>query len=256
MEKITHKLYDGEVEIDFYPKNHRYKIWKEFLPGVTTIIGLLDKSWPLMYWACNLARDFLCELPQDQRTDEAIAKASRLFNEKKEEAGAIGTAVHDWIELWIGRMTNGEESPPLPQEPEVGNAVIAFLDWVNAHKVKFETSERLIYSKSWWYTGTLDAVGQIDGRRYLIDFKTSNSFRPFEYGMQMAAYREAYQEETGDILNWLLGIHFDKETGEFAVYDLTNYHSECFQCFLGLNQLRKYKNPLEKKLKDLQPNPK
>lgn len=55
-------LYNGEVKVKFYPKSHMYKITDpkyglvdQRVKGVTTFLGIKDKSPALVSWATELA---------------------------------------------------------------------------------------------------------------------------------------------------------------------------------------------------------
>ena len=71
-----------------------------------------------------------------------------------------------------------------------------FIDWTSQHDIEWIASERFVYSNKYNYVGICDAIAVIDGKRYLVDFKTSNRIRKLEYGMQTSAYVNAYVEET------------------------------------------------------------
>lgn len=205
-EIIKKQLYNWEIEINFYPNSHQYKInWQNIL-SVSTICWVVDKSQPLIYWATNLTRDYLLWLSQDNRTDEEVIKASLQHREKKEESANIWTLAHERAEKYI---KTGEMS--LPEDPKVANAVNGFLERKKQHNIEFEKSELFVYSKKHNYCWITDAIGSIDWKRYLIDFKTSNSIYLLEYWMQTSAYLKAYEEETGDKLDWVMIVKFAKE---------------------------------------------
>jgi hypothetical protein len=113
-EIIRKQMYDGSINIDFYPLSHQYKLVKqvdgkevkENLISVTGITGVVDKSQPLIYRATNLARDFLLDLntrnPETCRiTNEDIIKACLQHKEKKEESANIGSMAHERVERFI-----------------------------------------------------------------------------------------------------------------------------------------------------------
>jgi hypothetical protein len=72
----------------------------------------------------------------------------------------------------------------LPSDPRVATAVNGFLTWKSQHTIEFIVSERFVYSKKHNYVGILDIIAIVDGKKYLIDIKTSNQIRLLEYGMQ------------------------------------------------------------------------
>jgi hypothetical protein len=68
-----------------------------------------------------------------------------------------------------------------------------------------------VYSDEYNYVGICDAIAVIDGKKYLVDFKTSNRIRKLEYGMQTSAYVFAYEEETGERIDGVIVARFSKD---------------------------------------------
>ena len=69
----------------------------------------------------------------------------------------------------------------MPKRREAQIAVNAFLDWEAANKVKFVSSERVVYSKKHDYIGKMDIEAKVNGKLSMIDIKTSNGlYNPME----------------------------------------------------------------------------
>jgi len=212
-EIITKMMYNDTVRIDFYPKSHAYKLvtvvdWeekKESLISVSAITWVVDKSQPLIYRATGLARDYLLGIKD--RTDEEVIRACQLHREKKEESANIGTLAHEWAENFTKTW-----SMSLPEDERVANAVKWFIDWKTENNVEFEHSEIMIYSKKYNYVGILDWIATINWKRYLIDYKTSNSIYLLTYWMQTVAYMKWYEEQTGEKLDGVIIVKFAKDT--------------------------------------------
>lgn len=207
-EVIEFSLYKGKLKGKFYPGSHAYYIDGKRKTGVTTFIGIKDKSRPLVIWATELYRDHLLKiLAAGKKINQAdVINGCTLHEERKQEAADIGSLVHDWIERYI----KGEE-PEMPEDRAVQIGVNAFLEWIAANKVKFLSSERVVYSKKHDYIGTMDIEAKVNGDLCLIDIKTSNSLKN-DYLMQTAAYVMADQEESKRkyVGRWL--IRLAKET--------------------------------------------
>lgn len=209
---VEQKLYKGKVLVKFFgptpekPSRHIYMVNGERVTGVTTHLGIKDKSRALVSWAIDLARNHLLEL--EKITADDIETACKLHAVRKEEAATIGSIAHDWIENYI----KGND-PEMPDDPRVLIAVNAFLDWVKAHKVKFISSERVVYSKKHHYIGTLDAEAMVDGKRCLIDFKTSSGLYN-TVRAQTAAYQMADEEAGAKEYKGRWAIRIAKETEE------------------------------------------
>ena len=181
----TKTLYKGEVEITFYPDSHRYKLAGErsYLTSVTAITGIIDKSRVLIPWAVGLTgaflRKYLEEAAANNFTKEelysVIDEALVQHTVKKEAAADTGSQVHD-IAQKIGEelrdnlpLSDIDENLP----DQVKNGVAAFINWVVDRNVKFIECERMVYSRKYGFVGITDAIIEIDGKRYLIDYKTS-----------------------------------------------------------------------------------
>lgn len=233
-EKITRSLYGGEVLIDFYPESHRYKMQgrKDYLISATACTGIIDKSRFLIPWAVNLAGTFLKQYVEtaSQITAEEllpiIDEALKQHTIKKEEAGSIGDLVHAWAESFAKAQI---ENSPMPEisddlDERVINGINAFLDWYNAHNVKFIHSELMVYSKQYGFVGIADAIAEFNGRKMLFDYKTGKAIYN-EHLYQVAGYRGAYEEEHGK-LDGAMILHFDKETGNLSMRELIDEDQE------------------------------
>lgn len=204
-EFIEFELYKGKVKGKFYPGIHRYYINGKIKTGVTTYLGIVDKSRALITWATELYRDYLLSLPEI--TEAAIYEGCNLHQERKEAAAAIGDEVHGWVERYISG-----ETPEMPESREAQIGVSAFLDWAAEHKVEFLSSERVVYSKKHDFIGKMDIEAKVKGKLCLIDIKTSNGLYN-TYGMQTAAYVRADEEESGRKYHgrWLLRLAKETE---------------------------------------------
>lgn len=199
-------LYGGEVKVKFYPNSHMYKVTDEKfglkdqrVKGVTTYLGIKDKSQALVSWATELAGLHLLEVLESGNGINAddICKAIGLHTEKKEEAADIGTITHAWCEHFINHklgVQGFEIAPELPTDQATLLGVDSFLEFLDAHEVKFISSERIVYSRKHQYIGQMDFEAMIDGKMSVGDFKTSNGLYNTVLA-QMAAYQMAAEEE-------------------------------------------------------------
>lgn len=254
----TFSLYKGKVVIDYWDARHLYKVrGREDVPiSVTGATGVIDKSGPLMYWAVNLARDYLLTLiekkvPIDK---DIVMEASKLHTKKKEEAATIGSLVHAWIHDYIrGRK------PDMPQDKLVANGVIASLKWIEDHGIKIQATETIVYSKKHEYVGTKDlrftAMWNFDLTEkenhkilHVGDWKTGNGVYDEAY-FQTTAYRQADIEESGREYGSSWIIRLDKATGEPHVSHLQN-HDLYFEGFLGALQTKRALKALKKERKE------
>lgn len=237
------KPYPG-IEIEFYEEKHWYRHpgERKTIISVSAVVGIVDKSRPLVLWATKLANSFLkLRLAQNLPfSEEIIDEATNLHQVRKDEAASKGSEVHKWAEEYIK-----DKNPALPLDEKVLNGVTGFLSWIQQNKVQLKESERMVYSKKHDYVGTLDAIGKINGKLSLIDFKTSNAVYSTMY-YQVAGYQLAYEEETGKKLTGpRYIIRFDKDTGDFHVHNLDqdpkNYKKDCLAFLAALTLKRREK---------------
>lgn len=224
---IPFTLYGGKIEGEFVENKetnkHAYYIIdaitkvKTRPAGVTTICGIQDKSRPLLSWAAGLARNHLEQMVLENKSISIndIYEACDLYNVRKKEAANIGDKIHNWCEKYINWRLNldGCNKPDIPTIKAVQLGVIAFLEWEDQHKVKFVTSEKIIYSFQYGYVGKMDIEAVIDGKLSLTDLKTGNGLYN-SVMMQTAAYLRADEEESGKHYDTRWAIRLSKETEE------------------------------------------
>jgi hypothetical protein len=122
----------------------------------------------------------------------------------------------------------------------------AFVERTKANNVKFLEIERFVYSKKHWYWWKCDLVAEVNWLKYLIDLKTSKWMYYLPYWMQTSAYKEAYEEETWDILAWTMVLMLPKEEWfEFEVHYLED-PKEDFIAFLSAFTLLKRKKIIKR----------
>lgn len=205
-EVIETKLYGGEVTVHFYPKSHMYKVTdpkygldKQRVTGVTTYLGVKDKSGPLISWATETTGLYLYDIIQSGRDImvDDLRDSMGKHREKKEEAAEIGTKMHEWCEYFINHKLGKEgfeKEPELPEDPQIRLGVDSFLEWYLAHDVEFIESEKVVYSRKHQYIGTMDLKAKVDGLLTSGDFKSSNGLYNSVLA-QMSAYAKADEEE-------------------------------------------------------------
>lgn len=140
------------------------------VPGVTTVTGLLAKP-QLIKWANNLGL-------QGIDSTKYVDKAAR-----------IGSCAHEMIEMYLKnkKFESDQYSPDEVNQAE--NALIKFYEWEKGIKFFPLASELQLVHEVLLYGGTVDCVADIDGKTWLVDFKTGKSIYD-EMAMQLAAYRE------------------------------------------------------------------
>lgn len=146
---------------------------KEGLWSVTTILDVANKP-ALQAWRDNVGAE----------------EADRYMRERAD----IGTRVHNACERFLNGLT-----VELPAEDPIGDfsrLFYGFTQWLEKVEPHTLATEKFVYSTRHGYAGSADFVCEIDGELWIIDFKTSKSLHD-AMGLQLAAYRQAYQEMTG-----------------------------------------------------------
>ena len=198
------------------------------VPGVTTVIGaqLAWNKGALMYWAWSQGRD------------------GKDFRETKDVAADLGTLVHFWIEAEM----RGKPTPTIPPEhkEKAENAMIGFYEWRDAFKLESTGSEVSLVSEWHAFGGTIDYPCLLNGRRVILDLKTSKDTYP-DHRIQLAAYGQLWGENYDHPSDQIAGYHLlrvGKEDGGFAHHYWPSLSDE-WEAFLLLLKL----HGLQKKLK-------
>jgi hypothetical protein len=174
---------------------HSYYLDDVKIDGVTTILSEGLPKNGLIQWAADCAADLACdewdtlaELPLSERRKQlARAPAAR-----RDAAAVRGTRVHALAD----KLANGQQVAVPDELAGHVEACVKFLDDWEPVPVLTETP---VYHEKYRYGGTLDLVAEMDGRQWLLDFKTSASGVYGETAFQLAAYRYAthYLEDDG-----------------------------------------------------------
>lgn len=239
------KLYNGEIDLSFDRRKHRYIIQENGnrfeVPSVTTILSIIDKSDALTYWAANQAVEYMrCNLLADRQygrleLDSLLEGARFNFRSVSTKAKNIGSSFHDWIEEFLA-----DDSIPLPELTnglEVYNACRAAREWISSIKFTMISTEEVVYSRQFKYVGRIDFHSMINGELSVVDWKTSAKEYP-EFRIQLAAYAQAYSESHNvqTPARWV--ILLDKETGEYLAKRFkSETQTQDFAAFLAAKEL-------------------
>jgi len=200
------------------------------VPGTTTIIGRFKDSGALIWWAWN------------------EGKEGRDYRETSRKAADAGTIGHAFVEAHIKGL-------PAPTFPEVDPAIVAkaeaafgaYRSWADQSKLEIFEQEIQLVSEQHRFGGTPDAIGYLDGKLCLIDWKTSNAVYA-DYLMQLAAYKVLWEENRPEypITGGYHLCRFAKEHGDFAHHYYPNL-DEAWQQFLLFRQAYDLDKQLKKR---------
>jgi hypothetical protein len=160
------------------------------LPSVTTIIGVLDKSGPLIGWAkrvtAEAAIDNREQIPgwvELGGRDGAVSLLTKAASVKRDRAADVGSRVHALAEA----VARGQEITLTEEERPFLTAYQHFLEeW----KPRYLAAEEMVISLQHGYGGTFDAIVEMIDDVWMLDTKTSKGVYP-ETALQLAAYANA-----------------------------------------------------------------
>jgi hypothetical protein len=176
--------------IDFDEAAHRYVVDGAEYPSVTQILAAAGLTD--WTWCREWARE----------RGSLVHKAIHLALTTGLDWSSVNDAFHPYI-----------------------SAALQVIEDLNAETV---LSEGRIFSKLYGYAGTLDWVGRVNGKLILWDWKTGPVVPA--YGLQTAAYAEAYLEETGERVDRRYGARLNADgTYELIPFtdrqDIVNFHA-------------------------------
>lgn len=165
------------------------------LYSVTTILNALPKE-ALRYWAVGVAAKYAVEKRKvwGPLADDDPAKAIKLIKDSQWEttkkASIRGTDLHRYAEDYV-------KGKPVPEveDPAHQPYADAWLDFLRDFSPVFHLAEATVYSRRYSFAGTLDAIVEIGGRLFLLDYKTTDKLEggpPYpDTALQLAAYANA-----------------------------------------------------------------
>lgn len=218
------------MKFEFKEKGHKYTLDGKPLTGVTTILGVIAKP-ALIDWAANTAVDYvenempvigskwegcICENTDEtcdgceenrmieatvdwQKLNSILVEAREAHTRKRDDAGKKGTDVHKEIEVVVKGAIKNFDGYIQGSIGGENKQIRLFCNWATENKVKFLDSEKRMYSEKLWFAGTVDAVAEIRGNKYVVDFKTQAKLWDRTPFLQVAGYRIMLEEmgETG-----------------------------------------------------------
>lgn len=163
------------------------------VPRVTSILSRMLHNDALMSWA------------------NYIGMKGIKYREFMDQASSIGTEAHNAIERYLQEKVKSEDNIPF----------LGFLQWYNLLTIDNGFPIEVIYIEHkiacHWFGGTLDGLLKINGKLYLIDFKTSNHVT-FSYFLQLAAYRYMLRTVEGINVDGVIVLQLGKEDVGFNEY--------------------------------------
>ncbi len=180
--------------LKFSPAAHRYWLDGKPIPGVTTIIGVLDKP-AIPKWAAGQVAEYVADHPDGVETLRQMGRGPMIQAlkglpwQKRDDAGTRGNILHDYAE----RLLHGHDVEVDDEHiPVMENALRFMEDW----QIKPLLIEAPVGSREHWWAGTLDLIAEyvhpVTGEpgTAVMDWKSGKALYP-EYAWQLAAYGHA-----------------------------------------------------------------
>jgi len=213
--------------VDLFPDSP-YSYGGSHVPRVTHILSEMLHEDALMDWAYKMG------------------KVGQNIDKIKDNAADKGTIVHSMCEYFLRYRMIPSVPEDLPSKPyrECQNAFDSFMLWItnvnNNYPWKvLALEDPLVCNK---FGGTMDALLEIDGRIYLIDFKTSN-YLNYKYCLQIAAYRYMLRITRGIEVDGCCVLRLEKKKRNcfpeemfFDLHDneMKNFMDNCEAMFLSV----------------------
>jgi hypothetical protein len=221
--------------------------WLE-MHGVTSLLDYWGTKENLLQWAVNQAVDFASaelnsnQLYTEDELTEILEEARSAHKRSLNKAGDHGTDTHGLVERWVLECIKINDHADLDSEQMSHEGVVRFAEWVRLNNVKFLASEMPVHSKKFWTAGTMDIFCEIDGKKTILDIKTSNyvSFKNF---VQCAAYALMLEEMTDEKIEMLAIAHLPRSGGFNTHFeeDVERY-KRAFESLVSLVKLDKDKS--------------
>lgn len=203
------------ISIDSIYKNNDNKS----VPRVTEVLSETMDSSYLIKWA------------------NGLGLKGQVYEKVLNEAAEIGIEAHATIEKYIILSMEKKEPPKNDNYP-----YCSFLKWFD--DISSNNTVTPIYSElslcNDYVGGTLDLLIEINGRKYIVDFKTSNHIYE-KYYLQLAAYRWLLYCNYNIEIDGVIILQLNKTNVSYNEYVLDfrypkhlYFMNECHNAFLSL----------------------
>ena len=177
-------------------------------PSVTTILGAQSKQG-ILEWRKKIG-------------EEEANKISRA-------AASRGTKLHTHVENYLNNVNAIE--PKTIFQKELFDSILSHLHRID----NIHLQEERLYSDHLRLAGTVDCIGEFDGKLAVIDFKTASRQKEKDwiksYFMQCAAYAIMYEERTGTPISKLVVlIAVEGDSPQVFIEKRDNWVAELLKC--------------------------
>ena len=139
-----------------------------------------------------------------------ISDVSQVPPDLLEKARKFGSAVHAFCEI----TDKNEEYKYDAPASELFPCIMAWEQFKKDFNVQIIDIEKMVYNEEYNYCGRLDRRALVNGKRTVIDIKTSTSYYP-STGVQLVAYMDDKDED-------VMAVHLGQD-GTYKVYGTQKY---------------------------------
>lgn len=229
--------------LKFSEASHRYWLDGKPVPGVTTVLKVLDKP-ALPKWAATEVATYVAENPaavealRSLGTGSMIAALKETPWDKSKRAAQRGTTFHEFAE----RILAGEEVDVPDEQVGLVEASLSFMDDWHIEPLQTEVA---VGDRANWYAGTADLIAKWrhgnESGVGIFDWKTGKRIYP-EACYQMNAYGHAEffglggdEQPMDDLgITAAFGVHIRADG--YDVYPV-KYGSDVYAEFLAIRQV-------------------
>jgi len=188
------------MSLTFNAKTHRYRMDKQHVSGVTTVLGKAIPKDALKFWAARTVAEYVHEHEDDVAALRAmggrklVEVLKQVPFDKRDDAAQRGTDIHEIAEdlVW-GREVDVPEG--------LVDIAADFARFLDDWSVEPILTEKSVGNRSLWYAGRFDFIGRVGGvfggQVTCLDWKSSKGVYA-ETALQTAAYARAEFYVTDD----------------------------------------------------------
>lgn len=165
-----------------------YTINDIYYPSVTTILDAYPKGPSFLQWIKD------------------VGNQAKIIAER---AADSGKKIHNNIELLESGFEVVWDDKKFNEMEWLG--LCRFMEFYKNHNPEIMAKELTVYSDEYKYAGTLDNISEINGEKWLIDFKFTNAIYPTNF-LQLAAYRHAWDEMGKEKIDRMGILHLKAKT--------------------------------------------
>lgn len=193
-----------------------YVVGEEEYISSTTVLSVISKGDGLLSWYGKLG----------------FEKGKEIMMQK----AVFGKKVHKCLELYLqGHLKSFDLQPE-----DVKKHLLGYQQWLEKVNLEIIDTERIVWSDTYRFAGTLDVVAKIKDDYVIIDFKTSSAIYS-TYFLQLASYAVALWEREKIRISRLIVVRSDNN-GEIEVQE-RNDIKKLFKVFLSAYVIYQFLHP-------------